>query len=67
MTAAAEPVTLTAADRCDRCGARAMVHATLPFGELTLCGHHYAEHRDRLAEHGALVAYAETTPRPDEH
>ena len=31
----------TAADRCDRCGAAAMVRAVLPSGsELLFCGHH---------------------------
>ena len=31
---------LTAADRCDKCGAPAMVRATLFSGELYFCGHH---------------------------
>jgi hypothetical protein len=32
------PITLT--DRCDKCGAAAMVRATLLSGELYFCGHH---------------------------
>lgn len=43
------PVALTAADRCDRCGAAALVRAVLPAGgELLFCGHHANEHSDRL-------------------
>ena len=36
--------TMTAADRCDQCGARAYVRATMhSLSELTLCGHHGRE------------------------
>ncbi|QFU98556.1 hypothetical protein KDY119_02072 [Luteimicrobium xylanilyticum] len=60
--------TLTAADRCDRCGAQAYVRVVLASGELLFCAHHAREHAaayadvatsvqdetDRLlAEHGA--------------
>lgn len=38
-----EKVELTAADRCDRCNARAMVRATLKSGDLFFCGHHAKE------------------------
>ena len=31
---------LSAADRCDSCGAQAYVRATLQFGELLFCLHH---------------------------
>lgn len=42
---------LTAADRCDRCGARAQVRAVLPTGgELLFCNHHAREHKGRLEE-----------------
>jgi hypothetical protein len=45
------PVALTAADRCDRCGAAAVVRAILPAGgELLFCGHHAREHSARLEE-----------------
>ncbi|NLG54589.1 MAG: hypothetical protein GX542_02905 [Rhodococcus sp.] len=48
---------LTAADRCDRCGAGARVRATLPAGgELLFCGHHAKEHTDRLREQGAIIS-----------
>lgn len=36
---------LTAADRCDRCGAGAKVRVVLDNGELLFCGHHATEHR----------------------
>ena len=48
--------TLTAADRCDRCGARAYLLAELPSGsELRLCAHHGREHGPALREAGAAV------------
>lgn len=31
---------LTALDRCDRCGAQAVLRAVLSSGELVFCGHH---------------------------
>ncbi|MBT0567933.1 hypothetical protein [Williamsia sp. CHRR-6] len=47
---------LTAADRCDRCGAAARVRAGLPGGgELLFCRHHYNAHEARLADLGASV------------
>ena len=45
---------LTAADRCDRCGAAAQVRAVLSSGgELLFCGHHARAHEDRLREMAA--------------
>lgn len=50
----ASPVTrdvslMTAADRCDRCGAGAKVLAVLNSGgELLFCGHHARKHREVL-------------------
>ena len=42
---------LTAADRCDRCGAAAQVRAVLPSGgELLFCGHHARKHNQRLVD-----------------
>ena len=42
---------LTAADRCDRCGAAAQVRAILPSGgELLFCGHRARKHKERLRE-----------------
>lgn len=47
---------LTAADRCDRCGAAAVVRAVLPKGgELLFCGHHAKEHSARLEEVAATL------------
>ena len=42
---------LTAADRCDRCGAQAYVRATMESGfDLLLCAHHFHENETRLRE-----------------
>jgi hypothetical protein len=41
---------LEASDRCDRCGARAYVRATLAAGELLFCAHHARQHEARLRE-----------------
>ncbi len=47
---------LTLLDRCDRCGSRAYVRATLPVGTaLLFCGHHGNAHRAALLGVGALV------------
>ena len=47
---------LTAADRCDRCGAQAYVRATLPAGgDLLMCGHHANAHRAALLVAGASI------------
>ncbi|HET6500620.1 MAG TPA: hypothetical protein VFG87_07635 [Amycolatopsis sp.] len=47
---------LTAADRCDRCGAAAKVRAILPTGgELLFCGHHAREHETKLKELAAEI------------
>jgi hypothetical protein len=48
-TTAAPP--LSPADRCDRCGARALIRAVLPGGgDLYFCAHHGREHAARLRE-----------------
>lgn len=40
---------LTAADRCDRCGARALVETELPQGgSLLWCGYHFGVFEDGL-------------------
>lgn len=42
---------LTAADRCDRCGAQAYLRVTLPSGgELLFCAHHARKHEDKLRQ-----------------
>jgi hypothetical protein len=71
VTATQTLAPLSAADRCDRCGAQAYVRVVLPSGELLFCAHHAREHQgtiaavathvqdetDRLrAEHGAGAA-----------
>ncbi|WP_052450550.1 DUF7455 domain-containing protein [Actinomyces polynesiensis] len=46
-----EPVdapALTAADRCDYCGARAWVRVTLASGQLLFCAHHARQHMEAL-------------------
>lgn len=46
---------LTAADRCDRCGAQAFIRARLSAGDLLFCGHHGRAYADGLAEHAVFV------------
>lgn len=43
----AEPQ-LTAADRCDACGAQAYVRATVNGTELLFCAHHAKKHQQKL-------------------
>jgi hypothetical protein len=74
VTATAAATRLTAADRCDRCGARAYVRVTLPGGgELLFCAHHGRAHEGALRAAEASIqdetqALAETpaTAAPDE-
>lgn len=49
-TEPSEAVELTAADRCDACGAQGYVRVTMPFGELIFCAHHGRKHAHALAE-----------------
>ena len=49
MTPVLAPTPLSAADRCDRCGARAYLRAVLPSGSaLLFCAHHAREHAAAL-------------------
>jgi len=50
MTTAVADRALTAADRCDRCGAQAYVRVVLESsgGELLFCGHHARKHEAQL-------------------
>lgn len=42
---------LTAADRCDRCGAQAYLRVRLMSGgELLFCAHHARAHQDKLRQ-----------------
>lgn len=53
-TATTSRAALTAADRCDRCGAGAAVRVILAGGgELLFCGHHANQHSARLTEMSA--------------
>ncbi len=47
-TATSPAPTLTAADRCDRCGAQAFVRVVLTAGDLLFCGHHAKAYEDKL-------------------
>jgi hypothetical protein len=40
--------TLTAADRCDVCGAQAYVRAILQTGDLVFCAHHGAANKEKI-------------------
>lgn len=55
-TAVAPSSPLTAADRCDRCGAQAYLRVELQSGgELLFCAHHAREHGEKLKEIAANV------------
>lgn len=54
-TALARTPALTALDRCDRCGAQALVRAQLERGELLFCGHHARQHAEALASVAVAV------------
>ena len=58
MTTAVAPsaAALTAADRCDRCGAQAYLRVALASGlELLFCAHHAREHGEKLREVAVTV------------
>ncbi|MBF4767419.1 hypothetical protein ISU10_06525 [Nocardioides agariphilus] len=58
MTTAVAPgsAALSAADRCDRCGAQAYLRVELlSGGELLFCAHHAREHGDALKAVAANV------------
>ncbi|MDO5683270.1 MAG: hypothetical protein Q4G46_10635 [Propionibacteriaceae bacterium] len=51
MTTTVIDTSLTAADRCDRCGAQAYVRVTLESGfDLLFCNHHSKQHSDKLRQ-----------------
>lgn len=61
-TAVAPGSSLTALDRCDRCGAQAYLRVELQSGgELLFCAHHAREHGDKLKE--VAVAVVDETHR----
>ncbi len=56
MTATLATPSLTALDRCDRCGAQAYVRVMLiSGGELLFCAHHGREHDDQLRQVAAAI------------
>ena len=60
-TAVVQDPALSAADRCDRCGAQAYLRVTLASGfDLLFCAHHGKEHADKLKQ-VALRIHDETT------
>ena len=64
-TLATDRSPLTAADRCDRCGARAYVRVTLTGGgELLFCVHHARMHEESLRR--VAVSFQDETERVDE-
>jgi hypothetical protein len=46
---------IVVSDRCDKCGARAMVRATFSGGELYFCGHHAREAETMLVSQAIEV------------
>ncbi|MDT0164342.1 hypothetical protein Q9R32_02080 [Actinotalea sp. AC32] len=52
---------LTAADRCDRCGAQAYVRVVLGSGDLLFCAHHARRHASAFA--GVAVDIQDETDR----
>ena len=58
VTPAPSP-TLTAADRCDRCGAQARVRVVLTTGDLLFCAHHAKAYEDKLR--ATAVEYLDET------
>lgn len=60
MTTSVIDNALTAADRCDRCGAQAYLRMTMPSGgELLFCAHHAKAHQDKIQQ-VALKIHDET-------
>ena len=43
------PHQLTAADRCDACGAQAYIRVVVNNSELLFCAHHGRKHQEKLA------------------
>ncbi len=64
MTPTLSPTTsesLTAFDRCDRCGAQGRVRVRLLSGsELVFCGHHAREYDAKLRDLGVQIIADET-------
>ncbi|MCX6459412.1 MAG: hypothetical protein NTZ03_03780 [Actinobacteria bacterium] len=55
-TALAPSASLTASDRCDRCGAQAYIRVVLHVGgDLLFCSHHFNEHAEKLRPQAAAI------------
>ena len=75
MTTALAHAALTAADRCDRCGAQAYLRVTLEKGgELLFCAHHGREHAEALRQvasdiqdESERLAATRAPAAPDDH
>lgn len=70
MSTTMTTASLSATDRCDRCGAQAFVRVVLPGGaDLFFCGHHWSRHeaalRDRSVEVIDETHRLEATPTTD--
>jgi hypothetical protein len=66
LTPSAES-TLSAGDRCDRCGAAAKVRAVLPGGgELVFCGHHAHKYADNLEKVAIAITWSDETEKTDD-
>jgi hypothetical protein len=59
VTPSAPTSTLTAVDRCDRCGAQARVRVVLATGDLLFCAHHAKAYEDKLR--ASAVEYVDET------
>jgi hypothetical protein len=59
VTPAAPTSTLTASDRCDRCGAQARVRVVLATGDLVFCAHHAKAYDQKLR--ATAVEYVDET------
>jgi len=58
---------ITAAHRCDRCGAQAYVRARLGDGlELHFCAHHGREHLDKLRDLDGVIITDESARLQEE-
>ena len=63
VTPTAPTSTLTAVDRCDRCGAQARVRVVLAAGDLLFCAHHAKAYEDKLR--ASAVEYVDETAALD--
>ena len=55
MTHEGDQGLLTAADRCDQCGARAYVRFFTASGVLELCTHHFNRHEQTIINAGYVI------------